>query len=452
MGCGLGLALSLAATHAAPLNAENFVTALETAKKQHHPVVVYVHGSSWHGASRLIHQKIWSEPGFIRALNSEAILTEIHVRQQLDEPQRKKSEEAYQGWKSGTVSTYPAIQIYGEDGHLLKTLQGREFRTITSPSALVSWTNRQLDFAHQRQRILADLAEARKKNDRQQEVELLVKLVELPIEKESKIVEQLKQADPEDLSGWQARLSFKNWDFVRHVSNLIAEEKTAEALAETDRLLQSPHFVGENRALIYGARGKVLVAQGDLQAAWEAFQEARKLDPESASTKAIWRYGTRVAGVPLRLALPTDSSLPAQEIGENISRDRATFTASSQQEASAGGADSLFSGPTPASGFAFHTSQEKGAHIVIDLHGSCEVRALRIANRDSQGGRAASLTLWTSQDGRQWQQQWTAEKAQSAWDVLLEKPVEARYLKLGIAPDRSEYFHLKAVDVYGVRK
>jgi hypothetical protein len=88
---------------------------------------------------------------------------------------------------------------------------------------------------------------------------------------------------------------------------------------------------------------------------------------------------------------------------------------------------------------------------VIDLHGECEVRALLITNRESSRDRAESLTLWSSIDGKEWQKQWQAKEVLSSWDIFLEQPVKARFLKVGLDRKTPEFFHLNAVDIYGKR-
>jgi hypothetical protein len=447
----LTLLLSLQPAFAAPKEAVGFVKASALASKEGWPVVIYVHGSSWHPASRLFGEKVWQSQEFRSSLPDELILTDIHLKQLLSEEEAKAQAKGLEGWNRNTIRTFPAIQIFGADGHLLKTVQGREMREIISPDILSNLVRESLNAVAGRTALLAEIEEARKKKDTEKELEALIRLSELPLNPEEKIGEQLKAVDPDDRSGWQARLGFGEWEFVRHVSGLIKDGKTDEAVAEADRLLEISRHSPEQRSLILGAKATALVKQDKLSEAWVLFEEAKATDPEGPNGKAMWRYGVRVAGRPLRAVLPDGSALNGKELGENLSRDHATFSMSSSQHDNPEFHGSLFSGPSSPSGFAFHTGSEKDAHIVIDLHGECEVRALLITNRESSRDRAESLTLWSSIDGKEWQKQWQAKEVLSSWDIFLEQPVKARFLKVGLDRKTPEFFHLNAVDIYGKR-
>lgn len=447
----LSLLLAFQPVFAAPKSADTFAEASALAAKEGAPIVIYVHGSSWHPASRLFGEKIWSSREFRSALPDEVVLTDIHLKQLLDEEEAKAQAKELEGWNRKTIRTFPALQVFGADGHLLKTVQGREMREIISPAILSKLVRESLVTVDQRKALLVEIEEARKNKDTEKELEALIRLVELPLNSEAKIGEKLKAVDPDDRSGWQARLGFGEWEFVRHVSGLIKNGKTDEALAEADRLLEISRHSPEQRALILGAKATALVKQDKVSEAWVLFEEARATDPVGPNGKAMWRYGVRVAGRPLRVVLPDGSALNGKELGENLSRDHATFTMSSSQHDNPEFHASLFSGPSSPSGFAFHTGSEKDAHIVIDLHGECEVRALLITNRASASERAESLTLWSSTDGKEWQKQWQAGEVLPFWDILLETPVKARFLKVGLDRGTPEFFHLNAVDIYGKR-
>lgn len=436
---------------AAPLTAPDFAAAAAIAKEKNIPVAVFVHGSSWHRASKLYGEKIWLSPEFRNALAGPLVLTNIHIRQNPGKEQAKADVRSRKGWNGKSVSTYPAVQVIAADGHLLKTYAGRGLRPLATPESLAKHLNHVLGNAAKRRALLEKITRARKENNRAAELENLVALVELPLNNEANITGQFKKIDPADTTGWQARLSFKNWEFVRRISGLARGKKYGQAIAETDRLLASSGHTPEQRALILGAKGMALAAEGKLTEAWNVFKRAHQADPRGANGKAVLRYGTRVAGVPSREVLPADSSLGGKAIGGNISRDHASYTQSSSEGGGAAGHTSLFKGAYARRGFAFHTQNEKGAHIVVDLHGSCQVKALRVTNRNNLHNRAAGLTVWASGDRENWTRLWTAEKPAAAWDVLLEHPVTARYLKVGLDPGTSNFLHLRAVDVYGVR-
>ena len=436
---------------AAPTMAPNYNDATAQAKAKKQPFAVYVHGSSWHRASQIFGEKIWQSPDFHQALKNPVILTNIHIKQHLDKETAKKEAAAYKGWNAKTIRSYPAVQIYGPDGLLLKSYLGRELRILTNPASLASHIDHITSLSNKRTSLLAQLVEAREKKDTQKEIGSLTSLIELPLNNEPKIIDQLKKADPKDTSGWQARLSFRNWEFVRHITGLINAKKADEALTQIDAMLDGKHHTPSQQCLILGAKGKTLVALGKLPEAWKTFQQAYQIDPKSPDGKAMLRYGIRVAGLSLREAVPTDSTLFDKDLGDNLTRDYATFTMSSTASDDAKNHASLFKGPYAKSGFAFHTDKQKGAHIIIDLKANCVVKTLRITNRNNTHERAATLTVWTSDDQKTWAKAWTAEKVAPAWDIILPAPISARYFKIGLSPETTEHLHLRAVVVYGKR-
>lgn len=425
----------------------NFVEATALAKKSGRPLAVYIHGSSWHLASKRFHELIWQKNTFISALTEPLLLTHIEVKQQLEKEAAAKHSEPFKGWNQKTVRTYPAIQVYGSDGHLLQTLSGAELRNLASPDTLAQYLNNFAKLAQQRRKLLSQI-ESTKDTDK---LEFLSQLAELPLNNEPKITEQFKALDPGDKTGWQARLSFKNWDFVRHITGLVNADKYDEALAEIQKQLNVPGHSPIQLALIHGAKGRVLAAQEKLSEAWTAFKKAHQCDPKGPNGIAMLAYGKRVAGVPLRAALPDNSSLLGKDIGENISRDHATVTLSSAASDDPTQHKFLFKGPFAKVGYAIHTDAEKEAHCIVDLQDTCTIEALRITNRKTQAVRAKTLIVWTSDDQKSWQQIWAAEKEEASWDILLKKPISARYLKVGLNSPKPEYLNLQAIDIFGSR-
>jgi|GEM_PF-2680953 tetratricopeptide (TPR) repeat protein len=445
------LAVSNGTSTAAPIVSPNYVDASAQAKTKNIPFAVYIHGSSWHRASQIFGKKIWQAAEFHKSLKQPVILSNIHIKQHLNKETAKKESASYKGWNEKTVRSYPAVQIYGPDGHLLKTYLGSELRILTNPAALASHIDHITALSNKRTSFLTQIAAARAKNDTAKEIKLLTQLIEQPLNNEPKIIDQLKKADPNDTSGWQARLSFRNWEFVRQITGLINGKKSDEALTKINAMLESKQHTPDQLCLILGAKGNTLVALGKLPEAWNAFQQAYEINPNSADSKAMLRYGIRVAGLPLREAVPPNSSLFGKNLGENLTRDHATFTISSTASDEARNHASLFKGAYAKSGFAFHTDKEKGAHIIIDLKANCSINALRITNRNNIHERAATLTVWTSTDQKSWTTRWAADKVAPVWDILLPSPVKAQYIKVGLAPEKTENLHLRAVDAFGIR-
>lgn len=104
---------------------------------------------------------------------------------------------------------------------------------------------------------------------------------------------------------------------------------------------------------------------------------------------------------------------------------------------------------------AFHTDKEAKPWVILKLGHSVEVRALEIFNRLGVGSElVATLTVWLSEDGENWQQVWDAGgKEEDSWVVTLTDPngkgKMASWIKLGTHHDPPSYFHLSRVNVYG---
>lgn len=437
---------------AAPKRAASFSEALKQAKTDNTPVAVMTYGSTWHLASKRFHDQLWMSEDFSKQLKTTVILTEVDVPQQLDKEQSKAFNEAHKGWEEKAIKSYPAIQLYSPDGFLLKTFQGQEVRILTSASALAAHVDSIVNSSNKRDQLHNEINQARAAKDTEKEARVLAELASLNINHDPKLVEQMQKADPQDKEGWQARLSFKGWDFVRHISELIEKKETDKAMREVDDMLKSDAYKPEQRALILGAKGRILVAEGQLEEAWSYFKQANEAAPGSPESIAMLDYGRHQAGTALRLAFPEGSPLNDKNYGENLTKGNATYSTSSS-EGSTADRDSLFTGKYAKQGFAFHTKKEVRPHIIIDLQKTARVNALFIANRNRLTERAATLTVWISNDSITWTKVWAAEGAKTDWSIILETDEKAaptgRYIKVGLDSDQPEHLHLQAVDAFG---
>ncbi|SHJ40692.1 F5/8 type C domain-containing protein [Rubritalea squalenifaciens DSM 18772] len=445
--------LGITSLFAAPTRSNSFPEALSTAKSTKTPVAVLLYASSWHLASKRFHDQLWQAEPFTKELRSSVILTQIDVPQLLDKEEAKKFSASNKGWNQKAIKSYPAIQLYSPDGFLLKTYQGRELRVLTSPLALAAHIDKVVAESMTRDSLLAQIKKARETKNSEKEAALLAKRAGLTINQEAKMVEQLLNADPKDQSGWQARLSFKGWDFVRHISDLISKEETDKAMREVDSMLKSDAYTLEQRVLILGAKGRILVAQNKLEEAWSYFNKAYETAPDSAEAIAMLDYGRHQAGIPLRLAFPDGSPFNDNYYGNNLTKDNATYTTSSS-EGNTSDHDTLFSGRYAKQGFAFHTKKEARPHIVIDLKHKASINAIHIVNRHRRlHERAASLAVWISDDSTNWSKVWSADGAKAEWNIILNKEGSkaptGKFLKIGLDSDQPEHLHLQAVDVLG---
>ncbi|MEN7546888.1 alpha-L-fucosidase [Rapidithrix thailandica] len=107
--------------------------------------------------------------------------------------------------------------------------------------------------------------------------------------------------------------------------------------------------------------------------------------------------------------------------------------------------------------YAFHTQEEINPYVIFDLSQEEEVHGLMVKNRKACcQDRAKNLSLWTSNDGKQWTKQWQAKEAKEEWSIVLttksmgaEVPgVKTRYIKLGLSGEGTQILHLNKVSIY----
>lgn len=283
---------------------------------------------------------------------------------------------------------------------------------------------------------------------------LLLRQLPLDVQPEDRAL--LEAADPHDELGLAGPLDFGGWNFIRETAGRAADGVTEAELDAVDSMLANDHYSGGQRALLWCGKGMLLAAAGRADDAWEAYQAAHRADPDGPDGRAALRHGHRTVGQALRVGPDPDSPLAAKLKGGNLTTDpRTTITLSSRDPAydDPAGHDSLCRGPLRE--FAFHSQDEPGPFVVVDLGERCRVEAVEVLNRVSNAQRAAGLTLWVSDDASAWRQAWQAADVTQHWMVDLTGAegggMMARYLKLGLPDGQRGMLHLRAVNAFGRR-
>jgi len=110
----------------------------------------------------------------------------------------------------------------------------------------------------------------------------------------------------------------------------------------------------------------------------------------------------------------------------------------------------LLSGDAPPiKGHAFHSELDVDQpFVVVKLEKVAAVRYVRIVNRTTGcEERAKGLTVWLSDDEKQWRQVWQAEKVAPEWLIDAAEETTCQYIKIGL-PGRGT-LHLNQVVVFG---
>ncbi|MDP6848740.1 MAG: DUF4976 domain-containing protein, partial [Kiritimatiellia bacterium] len=109
----------------------------------------------------------------------------------------------------------------------------------------------------------------------------------------------------------------------------------------------------------------------------------------------------------------------------------------------------LLSGDAPpVKPHSFHTPEVKNPFVVVRLDQPRKVRFIKIGNRlGSHQERAEGLTVWASEDEKQWKRIWKAEKVEQDWLIDTGQSLQCRFLKFGL--ERQGTLHLSKVTVFG---
>jgi putative heme-binding domain-containing protein len=100
--------------------------------------------------------------------------------------------------------------------------------------------------------------------------------------------------------------------------------------------------------------------------------------------------------------------------------------------------------------FSFHSDHDaESPYVTVRLSEPQTIKHIWLRNRVNGQfhSRAKGLTLWVSNDGKDYRKVWVAEKMRGEWMVDLPKGTEAQYVRIGL--DGKGTFHLHQIAVYG---
>lgn len=106
---------------------------------------------------------------------------------------------------------------------------------------------------------------------------------------------------------------------------------------------------------------------------------------------------------------------------------------------------------TDGSQYAFHTEIQDNPSITIDLGDTRTVERIYIKNRKGYGSRSKGITAWVSNDRAiKGEQIGMSDEVLDEYTMTLSRPQRARFITLGL--QRSDYFHLQHVKIFGQHK
>ncbi len=277
---------------AAVTPASGFAEAAAKSAELRQPLVVLVHGAAWQRASRDFMNLVWSAEEFRSAIGADVVACDVSVPQNPDENGKKNFDVKHKGWDRKSLRTFPAVQVYAPDGHLLRSLSGRQLlETAARPADLAAELGAIAAASAGRDRLLAEMDA--KDAPKERIIRAIDELNQLELNPEPKAAEKFRRLDPEDVNGWADRLAFGGWDFIRRIHGRIGKKETDAALAEVEAMLARPGYTPRQRALILGAKGMLLAAKGETEKARGAYRDAHRADPDGPEGKAMLLHGRR---------------------------------------------------------------------------------------------------------------------------------------------------------------
>lgn len=274
--------------------AESLLAAKEQAAASGEPVIALIWGP-WMAASAQLHERIWASRGLPGGLDGMPVITAIEVPV-LEDEEAKKALVALHGEKwndpfrnptEGNVAhrnefTVPAVYFYGSDGRWLDALEGQELRDLRTAEEFLASINLRLQAVRRSDALWAELARLREGNSAEsdpQQAKVLLAILDLPLARPEDFAEQLRRADPQDSSGWVARLEFPGWEFVKECRERAAAGEATTVIAEIQKMLENPSYTDLQRSLLHSAWASALREVPDIPGAMEQLGEATRLDP-----------------------------------------------------------------------------------------------------------------------------------------------------------------------------
>lgn len=306
---GLAMGLTLSSAWAGGQRVAGLVEARQAAPLQDEPIVALIWGE-WLPASALLRQRIWESQGLTQGLEGSPVLCAVGLVEQAPgggpaEPDagpdpRLAEFKALHGenWSEGVPQrlTVPAIYFYSESGRWLASLEGEELRALNTAEELIQALNARLAVVRQSNELERRLEAARTEGNRDRQLEILVQLADLPVPKPKDLADQLRALDPQDASGWLARLEFPGWGLVASSGARAKSGEALQVVQELQQMLEKSGYTDEQRAMIHAAWGNALRNSSQPQEAVAQFEEAARLDPDGVVGQSAQAVAKLVGG------------------------------------------------------------------------------------------------------------------------------------------------------------
>ncbi|MBI9016105.1 MAG: hypothetical protein JEZ07_02475 [Phycisphaerae bacterium] len=260
--------------------ANSYEQAFQAAKKHNSIVIVLVHGSDWNVKGQKIYTSLFKTKTINRSsVKDNVVFTDVDILQSPSEFQKTNNDQRNKGFKPQGIHSYPAICSYLPDGTLLAVKQGQDVPTevIKVNKTVITL----IEDSAKYQNLKATADKANKAKDTKAELAALTELAQLPLNQPKDILKRIKELDPADTDGLQARLSFPHWQkLFADTTSRTQKGQGPEVEKELNEMLKNKVYTKEQLATIHVAIGICHRHQAGHEAqAAVAFQQAAQIAP-----------------------------------------------------------------------------------------------------------------------------------------------------------------------------
>jgi len=214
----------------------------------------------------------------------------------------------------------------------------------------------------------------------------------------------------------------------KRLNNTLSALMLVKQLRSADELIARSHEVKAT------GTGKAESKRADVQP-----DTPRKINTGSSPAPTSISEGTSSTST---LAGPVNIALHRPTLVSSIS------TYSSRKDVTKDG-DGAVDGDHSRGMYGFHTNKEQSPWWQVDLGEGAVIQEIKVHNRASDAGRARTMRVLLSDDGKMWRQVHNqGGKSFSTLKVPLNR-VSARYVRLQLS--EKNWFHLDEVEVWGTR-
>ena len=306
---------------------------MEIAREHNIPIIAFVHGSDWNRHGEKLRQSMWlTDETDALFRHRSVVLLDVDVLQSPTETDADAQRGRHNLWKKKGLRTYPAIIALQPNGAALGARQGNEL-----PSNPILARDQVFELGKASIRSLslrAIIASASTSEDPVAEHDAIHQLVELPLNRPTKLLKRLAEIDPADEDGVRRRLSMPPWNtFVAQATNDAKAGRSVEAIARLTAMLDANVYTPEQQAWICVALGSVHrhTAGHETEAA-ESFRRGQLMAPDTLAGNA---------GRRLYLVLYAEPSLETGFASRHCFVERTTWTLADAPERLAKGTHTL---------------------------------------------------------------------------------------------------------------